>query len=260
MPAITAPDGARLAYDDRGAGPPLVLVHGITECRAAWDPVTDGLAERWRVVRVDARGHGESERRPPYDAVTLAGDLATVVAALDLDAPLVVGHSMGGVVVSAYGGLGHPARGIVVVDQPLELGGFKAALDPIRPLLEGDDAEFRQAVSLVFEVLDGPLPPGERARLDALSSPEREVVLGVWGTVFEHSESELDAMVSELLGGLRVPFLAIHGSDPGVAYVEWLLARVANARVEVWPDTGHYPHLVDPARFVERLDQFDGGL
>ena len=42
--------------------------------------------------------------------------------------------------------------------------------------------------------------------------------------------------------------------------MEWLLAQVANARVEVWPDHGHYPHLVDPAHFVERLDQFDGGL
>ena len=60
--------------------------------------------------------------------------------------------------------------------------------------------------------------------------------------------------------GIRVPYLSVHGSDPGVAYVEWLLARVANTRVEVWPDHGHYPHLVDPARFVERIDQFDGGL
>ena len=54
--------------------------------------------------------------------------------------------------------------------------------------------------------------------------------------------------------------MAIHGSDPGVEYVQWLLDVMANARVEVWPDVGHYPQLVDPERFVERLDQFDGGL
>ena len=259
MGSITAADGARLAHDDRGAGAPLVLVHGITESRAAWDPIVDRLAARWRVIRVDARGHGESDRVPPYDAVTLAEDLAVVVRELDLDPPLLVGHSMGGVVVSAYGGLGHPARGIVDVDQPLELASFKAALEPIRPMLEGDDESFRTAVALVFELLDGPLPPEERARLDALSSPERDVVLGVWGTVFDHSADELDAMVSELLRGISVPFLAVHGSDPGAAYVEWLLARVAHAQVEVWPDTGHYPHLVDPDRFVERLDRFDAG-
>ncbi len=257
---ITTSDGAAIAFDDRGTGRPMVLVHGITEARAAWDPVLAGLTERGRVVRVDARGHGESERRPPYDTVTMANDVRAVVDALGLDQPLLVGHSMGGVVVTAYGGLGHPARGIVNVDQPLELGGFKTALEPIRPMLEGDDAEFRAAIALVFGLLDGPLPEAERARLDALSSPEQDVVLGVWGTVFEHSAEELDALVDELLAGIRVPYLAIHGSDPGVPYVEWLLARVANTRVEVWPDHGHYPHLVDPARFVERIDQFDGGL
>lgn len=256
MASLPAPDGATIAYDDQGAGRPLVLVHGITESRAAWDPVTARLAERWRVVRVDVRGHGESDRRPPYDVVTLAGDLAAVVAGLGLDDPLVVGHSMGGVIVSVYGGLGHPARGIVNVDQPLDLPAFKALLDPIRPLLE-DDATFSETVASVFALLDGPLPPAERARLDSVSSPERDVVLGVWGAVFESTPDELDALASDALGGIRVPYLAIHGSDPGAAYTEWLLGRVGNARLEVWTDLGHYPHLTDPARFVERLDRFD---
>jgi pimeloyl-ACP methyl ester carboxylesterase len=148
----------------------------------------------------------------------------------------------------------------VNVDQPLALAGFKEALDPIRPMLEGDDAGFREAVALVFGVLDGPLPTAERARLDAIATPEQDVVLGVWGAVLDHSADELDAMVEELLAGLRAPYLEIRGSDPGAAYVEWLLARVANARVEVWRDHGHYPHLVDPAHFVERIDQFDGGI
>lgn len=260
MGSISTADGAVIAFEEHGGGRPIVLLHGITESRRAWDPVLDGLAAHARVVGIDLRGHGASERRPPYDAVTMAGDVRAVVDALDLETPLVVGHSMGGVVASAYGGLGHPARGLVNIDQPLELGGFKAALDPIRPVLEGDEAGFREAVAMVFGVLDGPLPATERARLDAIASPEQDVVLGVWGTVLDHSTEELDAMVLELLAGLRSPYLAIHGSDPGVAYVEWFLARVTNARIEVWPEHGHYPHLVDPAHFVARVEQFDGGL
>jgi pimeloyl-ACP methyl ester carboxylesterase len=106
-------------------------------------------------------------------------------------------------------------------------------------------------------MLDGPLAAGERARLDALASPERDVVLGVWGSVFDSTPSELDAAVSALLAGVRVPYLAIHGSDPGPAYGEWLRARVPAARLEVWPDHGHYPQLVDPGRFVARLEAFD---
>ena len=260
MRTVTAVDGAILAYEQVGDGRDLVLVHGITESRHAWDPVLAGLASRWRVTAVDVRGHGESERRVPYDAVTFASDLATMVQTLGLDRPLLVGHSLGGVIVSAYGGAGYPARGIVNVDQPMALGAFKAALEPLIPMLQGDDASFRDAISTVFAVLDGPLPASERTRLDALANPEQAVVLGVWSQVFEQTAEELDALAAELLRGIRVPYLAIHGSDPGAEYVQWLLGIVANARVEVWPDAGHYPHLVDPERFAARLDQFDGGL
>lgn len=260
MGSITTDDGATIHFREGGAGRDLVLVHGITESGHAWDPVLDGLEANWHVVNVDMRGHGDSDRRAPYDAITMANDLASVVAGVGLSEPLVVGHSMGGVIASAYAGLGHPARGVANIDQPMALGGFKAALEPLVPMLRGDDASFREAVAMVFAVLDGPLPASERARLDALASPEQDVVLGVWDAVFDSTAEELDALAAELLSGIRVPYLAIHGSDPGTEYVEWLLALIGNARVEVWPDSGHYPHLVDPARCCERLDQFDGGL
>ena len=260
MEHVTTEDGTALAYAQSGSGRDLVLVHGITENHRAWDPVAVGLAAQWRVTAVDVRGHGESARRPPYDPVTCALDLAVVVDALGLVEPLMVGHSMGGVIVSAYGGAGYSSRGIVNVDQPMALGGFKDALTPLQPMLEGDDASFRAAIAIVFGVLDGALPEADRARLDALAAPEQAVVLGVWEQVFTHSADELDALAAQLLSGIRVPYLAIHGSDPGVEYVQWLLGAIANARVEVWPDVGHYPQLVDPERFVQRLDQFDGGL
>lgn len=259
---ITTADGASIAYDDRGDGKPLVLVHGITEARGMWDPVSDLLAAQWRVVRVDLRGHGESDRRPPYDLATMAGDVATVVDALGLERPLLVGHSLGGAVVSAYGGAGLPARGIVNIDQMLRLGEFQALLEPLVPMLQGDEASFRSAVDTMFSVLDGPLPAAEHDRLRALASPEQDVVLGVWAPLLQSAPEDLDALAGEILTGIRVPYLAIHGADPGVEYVRWLLAHLGtgNARVEVWPDHGHYPQLIDPARCFERLDQFDGGL
>ena len=64
-----------------------------------------------------------------------------------------------------YGGLGHPARGIVERGPAARARGFKDALEPIRPMLEGDDAEIPAAMQLVFGLLDGPLPEAERARL-----------------------------------------------------------------------------------------------
>jgi pimeloyl-ACP methyl ester carboxylesterase len=256
MATITVADGATIAYDDRGDGPPIVLVHGITEARAAWDPVVAALSDR-RIVRVDLRGHGESERRPPYEAATMVGDVRAVVDALGLDAPMLVGHSMGGAVVSMYAGLGHPARAVVDVDQPLELTGFHDLVEGIRPMLEGDEQGFRAAMDMVFDALYRPLPESERVRLAILAHPEQDVVLGLWRAVLDLPADELDALVDVGLAGLRVPFLSLHGTDPGPAYAEWLRARVPDAFVELWPDHGHYPHLVDPTRFVARLDAFD---
>jgi pimeloyl-ACP methyl ester carboxylesterase len=256
-PTITAPDGATVAYDVQGDGPDLVLVHGITESRRAWDPLLPRLTGSWRVVRVDLRGHGDSERRPPYAPATMAGDVRAVVDALGLDPPLLVGHSMGGVVVSLYAGLGHPARAVVDVDQPLELTGFQDLVAGIRPMLEGDEASFRAAMDLVFGALDGPLPASERTRLGELAQPEQDVVLGVWSGVLDLPAAELDALVDAGLAGIDVPFLSLHGIDPGPGYADWLRARVSGALVEVWPDHGHYPHLIDPGRFVARLAAFD---
>ena len=54
------PDGARMAYDDTGSGRPVVLVHGVSMSRRFFERNAGPLAERFRVVNVDLRGHGES--------------------------------------------------------------------------------------------------------------------------------------------------------------------------------------------------------
>ncbi len=252
--AVTAPDDTRTALDALDA---IVLVHGITESRGAWAPVVERLAARHRVIAVDLRGHGASQRLAPYDAFTMAADLDTVLRALGEDNALVVGHSLGGVVVSAYAAAGYPARGIVNVDQSLALGGFKEILTMLEPALRGTPEEFATAMQQVFSVLDGPLPASERARLNTVSSPEQDVVLGVWDIVLSSSNSDLEATVESLAGAMRLPYLSLHGADPGTEYADWLTRLVPTATVEIWADQGHYPHLLDPDRFVTRLEALD---
>lgn len=69
-----------------------------------------------------------------------------------------------------------------------------------------------------------------------------------------------DALVSAMAGNINVPYLSLHGIDPGPTYAMWLTARIPTAAVELWPDLGHYPHLVEPDRFVSRLDAFVASL
>ena len=75
MPS-TIVDGVEIAYDVTGTGPPVVLVHGITECRRAWDPLVPDLAVDHTVIAVDVRGHGQSARAASYDSEAMAADVA----------------------------------------------------------------------------------------------------------------------------------------------------------------------------------------
>lgn len=244
-------------YFAAGDGPSLVLVHGITESRRTWDPLIAPLiAAGYRVTAIDLRGHGDSSKTAPYDLATMAADLGAVVAHDGLEDALLVGHSLGGAVVSAYAA-GGPCRGVVNVDQPLLLAGFKETLAQLEPLLKGTPDEFQGAIGAVFDQMAGPLAGPERRRVDQLRRADREVVLGVWDLVFTASSDELDAVVDGVVGAISVPYLSLHGIDPGPDYADWLTSRVPTSTVEVWPDSGHYPHLIDPQRFVARVVEFD---
>jgi pimeloyl-ACP methyl ester carboxylesterase len=245
-----------LAHERSGTGPALVLIHGITEQRETWRPVVAPLAEHFDVVAVDLRGHGGSPTGDAYDPVTLATDVHETVSELGLVDPLVVGHSLGGVVASAYAAIARP-RAVANVDQPLRLADFQGALRQLEPMLRGDTAAFDAAIDMVFDAMTGPLPDDEAMRVKRLRRPDQDVVLAIWAVVLDSTPDELDAVVEGLVGTITAPYLSLHGIDPGEGYTSWLRKAIPSSTVEVWPDQGHYPHLVQPDRFVERIVDFD---
>jgi pimeloyl-ACP methyl ester carboxylesterase/uncharacterized protein (DUF1330 family) len=94
--SVTTRDGVRLALDDLGDGPPVVLVHGWTLDRSAWEHQVAALSGEHRCVAYDRRGHGRSAvPGDGYDADTFADDLAEVLVQLDLEDVTLVAHSMG---------------------------------------------------------------------------------------------------------------------------------------------------------------------
>jgi pimeloyl-ACP methyl ester carboxylesterase len=235
----------------------LVLVHGITESKASWDPLVEPLSAIAPVRAVDLRGHGGAIDDAPYDLVTMATDVFAEMSAAGIDASdaVLIGHSLGGTVVSAMAAT-VPVKGVINVDQSLALGSFQEGLRQLEPMLRGDTASFEQAISMVFDSMRGPLSTDETARIEALRQPRQHVVLGVWAPVLESSAEELDGLVAAMAGGITSPYLSLHGIDPGDGYTAWVAELVPTATVEVWTDHGHYPHLVDPARFVDRVREF----
>ncbi|MFC6325669.1 alpha/beta fold hydrolase [Microbacterium koreense] len=243
-----------LSYDIRGAGPLVVLIHGITERKEAWDPVD--LTTDFEVLRVDVRGHGGSAVRGPYDPRTLAADVhATVEAVRPGVVPLVIGHSMGGIIATAYGAL-FPTAGVINVDQPLALSDMQGRVKKMEPLLRSP--LFPVLVGSMFRSMSGVLSRDERKRLGRLRTPRREVVLGVWSIMLTQSPEELARTADEMLDFPDdVPYLVIAGLDPGDEYVRWLQGEIPHAEYEVWQKS-HYPHLIEPDRFVDRVRQFAG--
>ena len=90
-------NGIRLHYTRTGgAKPPLVLAHGITDNGLCWTDVAQVLQADYDVIMVDARGHGLSDApETGNDWMTLAEDIQGVIQALELQKPIVLGHSMG---------------------------------------------------------------------------------------------------------------------------------------------------------------------
>lgn len=89
--------GARLAWQQMGQGPDLILLHGLAASRAFWFPMAAALSATHRVTLFDLRGHGYSERAATgYSSLELGRDLIGLMDALELPRASVVGHSFGG--------------------------------------------------------------------------------------------------------------------------------------------------------------------
>jgi pimeloyl-ACP methyl ester carboxylesterase len=85
-----------LVFDDRGAGPPLVVLHGLFGAKRNWATIAKALAPRHRVLTVDLRNHGASPWNAVHDYPALAGDVARFIHTHVGGPAAVLGHSMGG--------------------------------------------------------------------------------------------------------------------------------------------------------------------
>jgi 3-oxoadipate enol-lactonase len=106
----TTTDGTRLHFESAGNGAPVVLIHGLSSDHTEWRYVAPALAERYRVISVDVRGHGSSAKpHVPLEVATLADDVVALLDWLQIDKAVLVGLSMGGG-ISQTTAIRHPER------------------------------------------------------------------------------------------------------------------------------------------------------
>lgn len=242
-----------LAYKEQGSGFPVVFIHGLTFNRDAWQPIIDRLPERFRCVAVDLPGHGESAGRL-VNLEAVGVDVHRLLSELQIDRPVVIGHSLGAILATMYAA-SYPVAGVVNVDQPLDIEPFARMLRQLEPALHGPDfsAAFepiRQSIGV--EMLPEPL----RSSIRSTQTVRQDLVLSYWNETLQRSPEDLQAMIDEATRGIEVPYLAVFGRRLSAEEGNRFRDRLSKLELEEWQDQGHMVHLMDPDRFARLLTTF----
>ncbi|MEV0261414.1 alpha/beta hydrolase [Streptomyces sp. NPDC050617] len=264
-------DGGTIAYEVAGAGPLIVLAHGMGDSRAAYRAVTPRLvAAGYRVAAVDLRGCGESSADwPDWSRTAIAGDLLAVIRHLGGGPAVLVGHSMSGGAATIAA-----AREPSVISAVVELGTFtrkqSTRLGDLRV------RRFRRGMLRLLGVLALGSVPLWRSYLD-VAYPGRKPA--DWGERLDRVDSllrepgrmkALQGMgrsaptdAGARLGDVRCPVLVVMGTldpdwaDPraeGAAIVDALPPGLG--RLEMIEGAGHYPHDQFPDQVVSLMLAF----
>ena len=245
--------GKHVAYRDRGAGEPLVLLHGVGMQSAAWDPQIDAFAKQYHVIALDLPGHGDSE---PLAQGSLLPEFVDwchdAISAMDLGSVNLAGHSMGALIA-----MGFATTHANMVRRIALLNGVYR-----RPAAARDAVMSRAAEICAGQVdLERPLSrwfgatPEEVAARKLVASWLNAVDVTGYGTAYT-AFARGDATYADQLSNITLPFLALTGdgdlnSTPEMSEV--MAAQVHNGRAVVIKNHRHMVNLTAPAQVNKHL-------
>jgi pimeloyl-ACP methyl ester carboxylesterase len=265
--------GYRRAFRVAGAGPPLLLIHGIGDSSRTWDEIMPTLARNHLVVAPDLLGHGDSDKpRADYSVAAYANGMRDLLSALGIDRATLVGHSLGGgvamqfayqfpdrterLVLVASGGVG---RDVSPVLRAAALPGAQLALAALR--LPGA----RAAVGLAVEVLErldtglGLDAVDLRRVMDALpDQTARAAFIRSLRSVVDW-RGQVVTMLDRSYLVRGMPTMLMWGSRDSVVpvgHAHKAHTAMPGSRLEIFDGAGHFPFRSDPARFVGLLEDF----
>jgi pimeloyl-ACP methyl ester carboxylesterase len=265
MPLINL-ENIRLYYEEHGRGPALVLAHGNACGVRSWDPQLRALADHYRVIVYDGRGHGLSEapREPSaYSQQHMVDDLWGLMDHLGLDTAALGGLSMGGNVVLNFA-FAHPERVSALILADTGAGSDDTARMLTRSLQGADVLESGGLEAYVDWAMSHPAfarfasrgPEQERfIRSCLMTNRAHGIALSTRGV--QAKRSPIYALEPQLRG-LEMPVLLIVGEhDDACLPVHGFMGRtIPNAAHHVLPDAGHLTNLEAPEAFNRLVIQF----
>ena len=247
----TSVNGIPLAYERFGRGVPLMLLHGYPLDHSIWETLVPLLKDDFDLILPDLRGFGESQSaKMDYAMSDLAEDLANLLDQLGIKKAAMVGHSMGGYVTLACTSA-HPKRLL-----GLSLISSQALADsPEKKIGRYQEAEsvLANGVKDVAEGMSVKLTarPDLQSRLKGLILKQRpEGLAGALRAMAERPDS------TQMLSGLDLPFVMVHGLDDALIPVERarvIKSAVAGAHLTEIPHAGHMPMMEEPRMTAEAL-------
>jgi pimeloyl-ACP methyl ester carboxylesterase len=268
MPFATADDGVRLAYEETGAGVPVLFVHEFAGDLRSWEPQLRHFARRYRCIAFNARGYPPSdvpESSEAYSQTRAADDIAAVLDVAGLASAHIVGLSMGGFATLHFG-FRHPERA-----RSLTVAGCGYGADPGRR--EQFIAECESVVAFIrqhgmaafaeryavgpsrvqFQARD-PRGFAEFIRQLAEHSPTGSV--NTQFGVQRRRPSLFD--LTEQMAALAVPTLVVTGDEDWPCLQPGLLMKrhIPSAALAVMPNCGHAINLEDPDGFNRLVGDF----
>ena len=268
--------GHCVAYREAGEGPVIVLVHGITSTSATWERVMPALAKRFTVIAPDLLGHGGSAKpRGDYSLGAYASGVRDLLITLGHERATFVGHSLGGGVAMqlAYqfpercerlvlidsGGLGSEVN-LLLRSATLPGAEFVLPLLASQPLLNAGRGVGRLFGRLGLRVHTD-IEEMARGHASLADREARAAFVHTLRTIMDPAGQRVNAN-DRLYLAEQVPFLIIWGRRDRiipVAHAHVAHEHVPSSRLEIFEDAGHFPHVDDPQRFIEVLEDFVGG-
>jgi len=261
---VKAQDGVTIAIRETGdpAGTPIVFVHGLLGSHLNWEAqINSPKLQRYRLITYDMRGHGLSGKPENVEAYQdgrrWANDLQAVLKATGAKNPVLVGWSLGGVVLSnylaAYGDEG--IAGLVYVDGVIELNAALITSHPqVYAGLASDDLKIHLDAVRTFLGLCFHTRPDTETFERLLSNAS----MASW--VMTRATPSMTVLASEGLPKTRLPVLLIYGGKDELVNVQPSIARAKAldpaAQTKIYANSGHAPFLEEAPRFNQDLADF----